>query len=107
MRQTEQICLAAKIAIPLNITALMGILCGKFRDNYDTPDNHKVNTEEKFNSLINKIREDSRKKRLEHLTHSQKDDMDIGGIDDETWDEDWEEEYDEHWQYNVADDGLW
>ena len=88
----------------------MNMLCGKIRDHYDTPDNTKIDTEDKLTAFINKIKDDSRKKKLEHMNSTHKDDMDVGGMDQD-WDEEQDysqEQVDDYWwQYDGMDDAGW
>ena len=61
---------------------------------------------------MNIIKEDSRKKMLDHRHSSHKDDMDIGvgGMDEDSDDEDWnqDEQGDDYWwQWNVDDEDIW
>ena len=65
--QLEQYDPNLKIHVRFRVTAVMGLLTGKLKEKYDTAQNSKIADEVAFDMLIRDIKEDARKKELEHF----------------------------------------
>jgi len=78
--QLEQYDASLKLHVRFKVTATMDILIGKMKEKYDTAQNGKIASEDEFDKLFRDMKEDARKKKLEHHHKNTATGMDCDGL---------------------------